>query len=45
MRFPTVILALGASVLIATGCARDREPAQNAVTAAETALNQVRPQA
>lgn len=45
MRFPTLILALGASVLIATGCARDKEPAQNAVTTAETALAQIRPQA
>lgn len=45
MRIPALILALGASALIAAGCARDKEPAQNAVASAETALNQVRPQA
>ena len=38
-------LAVCASALIATGCSRDKEPAQQAVASAETALNQVRPQA
>lgn len=44
MRF-AFLLAVCASALIATGCSRDKEPAQQAVASAETALNQVRPQA
>ena len=45
MRISALMLGLGAGVLIATGCARDKEPAEKAVAAAETALTQVRPQA
>src|SRR5262245_40132882 len=45
MKIPVLILALGTSTLIAAGCARDKEPAQHAVAAAEIALTQVRPQA
>jgi len=45
MRIPALILALCASALLATGCARNEEPAKQAVVSAETALNQVRPKA
>ena len=45
MRIPALILALGASALLAVGCARNEEPAKQAVDSAETALNQVRPEA
>ena len=45
MRIHALILALGASALLTAGCASNEEPAKQAVASAETALNQVRPQA
>jgi len=45
MRIQALILALGAIALLATGCARNEEPAKQAVISSETALNQVRPKA
>ena len=45
MRIPALLLALCASVLVAVGCARDEEPARQAVASAETALNEVRAEA
>lgn len=45
MRISALLLALCASVLVAAGCARDEEPARQAVASAETALNEVRAEA
>jgi hypothetical protein len=40
-----MFMALGATALLAAGCASKEEPAQTAVEAAEAALNEVRPDA
>lgn len=45
MRIPVLFMALGATAMLAAGCASKEEPAQTAVESAEAALNEVRPDA
>jgi hypothetical protein len=42
MRIPTLILALGATTVLAAGCASKEDPARNTIAGAETDLNEVR---
>jgi hypothetical protein len=42
MRFPTMFLGLAAASLLATGCAKQEDPAIDAVTSAEAAVAELR---